>query len=230
MPKAKSTTPGAIAARNRRSLDWEAKRFNNTLKEFLELKYTTIFNEYCSFYKILTEKHPDKRNLLTTSTFKEWKKATIEQTFEEDGLIAKVTFLSDREGSSSEAHASTHIDNEDLDDSTVAVNDDQSDSYVSDNEVNEDSTAADILTSVIDETLSDHINQIDVVNINEVQQANNIIDEIIADLEQDAEMRELLNNDDDNIVHDDDEGIALDYQTELDAIVESFDYELEVDL
>ena len=63
----------------------------------------------------------------------------------------------------------------------------------------------------------------------EIDNADNVIDEIVRELERDAAVREILDdNMDDNMVQNDDEGIALDYETELDAIVEPLDYELEL--
>ena len=54
---------------------------------------------------------------------------------------------------------------------------------------------------------------------------------MINELEQDEAVRELLNNEE--FVHphyqDEDEGIDLDIETELEAIVEPFDYQLEVE-
>ena len=211
MSKFKSMTPEAIAARERRSAEWEAKRFNVTLKEYLEVKHDSIYDEYCSFYKALSEEYPNKRNLVSTSKFKAWKKQIIEQTFQDDNLMARVTFLSDHEDS----HVS---DSEEAEDSTVA-----------DNEVNnnnEDSIAPDVLSVAIEETLSGYANPVEDINMDEIPDVDNVIDGIIADLERDDQMREILNG---NIVQQDDEGIALDYETELEAIVESFDYELEVD-
>ena len=102
-------TPEAIAARERRVSEWETKRFNATLKEFIEFKYDTIFEEYCSFYEALVAKHPNKKNLLRTSTFKAWKKHIIEQSFEKEGLIAEVFDLI--EPSDSEREESTSEDN-----------------------------------------------------------------------------------------------------------------------
>ena len=58
-----------------------------------------------------------------------------------------------------------------------------------------------------------------------MENADNAIDEIIMELERDGAIREIL---DDNMVQNDDEGIALDYETELDVIVEPIDYELEL--
>ena len=102
-------TPEAIAARQRRISEWEVKRFNITLKEFIEFKYDSIFEEYCSFYKALVAKHPNKKNLLRTSTFKTWKKRIIEQSFEKEGLYAEVVDLI--EPSDSEREESTSEDN-----------------------------------------------------------------------------------------------------------------------
>ena len=91
MPKVKSMTTEAIAARERRISDAETRRFNTTMKEFIEIKYDSIYEEYSTFYKALIEKHPRKKNLLKTSTFIEWKKRVIEESFEKDGVTVEVT-------------------------------------------------------------------------------------------------------------------------------------------
>ena len=61
---------------------------------------------------------------------------------------------------------------------------------------------------------------------------DNIIAEIIHGLEQDDAVRNILNNDDEFVQPhyvDEDEGIGLNVETELEAIVETFDYDLEVE-
>ena len=54
------------------------------------------------------------------------------------------------------------------------------------------------------------------------------IQQIIDDLQEDDALRRLL-NEDDHLVQDADKGIELDVETELQAIIEPFDYELEID-
>ena len=54
-----------------------------------------------------------------------------------------------------------------------------------------------------------------------------IVDEIIRDLERDDQVRELLDNIDEN--DEEDEGIEINIDTELRAIVEPFDYQVEVE-
>ena len=83
----------AVAARGRRSNELEIRRFNSTLKEFIEFKHNDIFEEYSIFYKALSGRYPTKKNLLKTTEFKEWKKQAIEQSFENDGVRAVVTDL-----------------------------------------------------------------------------------------------------------------------------------------
>ena len=214
-------TSGAIAARERRINEWEMKRFNVTLKEYLEVKHSSIYNEYCTFYNSLMAKHPNKRNLLATTTFRTWKKNVIEQTFKDDGLLAKVTYLTPPEDSTNDDQTEFHA-------SASEVNDDLTEFHPSDSKVTDDQTefhtnseVDDILSAAIDDTLSGCIHQVEDVNIEDV---DNIIDEIIGELERDGAMHEI-NNDD---VQQDDEGIALDYQTELEAVIEPFDYELEI--
>ena len=57
-----------------------------------------------------------------------------------------------------------------------------------------------------------------------------IINDIINDLQRDEHIHAILNN---QLVHpayeDDDEGIGLNIDTELEAILEPFDFELEVE-
>ena len=204
----------AVAARERRGYELETKRFNNTLKEFIEFKYDNIFEEYNSFYKALTEKYPNKKNLMKTAMFKEWKKHTIEQSFEKEGVHAEVTHLTDPADSDPESSSEENACDE------LSERESVSEENVRDEPSNQ--AESDILSTVIVENFSE---QHDLININELEDVDNIIAEIVQDLERDGEIREML---DENMPQNDDEGIALDYQTELDAVVEPFDYELEV--
>ena len=202
----------AVAARGRRINELGIRRFNYTLKEFIEFKYSDIFEEYSVFYKALSGRYPTKKNLMKTTEFKEWKKQTIEQTFENDGICAVVTDLtppetdneasepSDREFASEESTAS-----EASEESTASEASEESTA----SEASEESTASE----ASEESMASEVSDPEFVN--------GIIDEVVRDLERDALIAEILN--------DDDEGIALDFQTELESIVESFDYELEVD-
>ena len=56
-----------------------------------------------------------------------------------------------------------------------------------------------------------------------------IINSIIHDLQEDDELRDILNNDDYVQAHyiDEDEGIGLNLETELDAVIEPLDLEEE---
>ena len=65
---------------------------------------------------------------------------------------------------------------------------------------------------------------------------NDRIDQIIRELQQDDDLREFLNAERNGEVlrphyedEDEDEGIGLNVETELQAIIEPFDFELEVE-
>ena len=62
--------------------------------------------------------------------------------------------------------------------------------------------------------------------LGDLESAERIIDQIIEDLERDGEVRQLL---EDNVNQGVDEGIELDYEIELNDIMDPFDYELELD-
>ena len=200
-------TPVAIAARERRVNDMEIRRFNSTMRQFIEFKYDSVYEEFCVFYKSLSEKHPGKKNLLKTTTFKSWKKNIIEQAFREDGVIAEVKDLT--ENSDEQPEPSTEL--AEISDSEGNVPDEQAE------------PVEDILSTAISESF---IEQQPILDISGLESADRIIDDIVRELERDGEIADLLA---DNTNYNDDEGIALDYRTELDAIVETFDFEHEVD-
>ena len=64
-----------------------------------------------------------------------------------------------------------------------------------------------------------------------IEQLDNVIQNIINDLEQDEAVRQMLNNEEyvQPLYADEDEGIALDVEVELDAVIEPFDYQEVVD-
>ena len=227
MPKVKSLSIAAVAARERRINELEIKRFNYTLKEFIEFKYNNIFEEYSVFYKALSERYPTKKNLTKTTQFKEWKKQTIEQAFEKDGVRAEVTDLIAPESDSEENTTSEPCDRESDSEENTTNEANEAANEIANEIVNEAANEAsdresDILSIAITESFS---NQQNLVNINELENINNIIDGIVQDLERDAAIAEIMNE---NIDENDDEGIALDIQSELESIVESFDYEVEI--
>ena len=83
----------------------------------------------------------------------------------------------------------------------------------------------DILSSVAEEILPENL-----VNINDVDR---IINDMINELQQDQEIQNILWNEDDELVRphyeEEDEGIGLNTTSELEAILEPFDYEVEVE-
>ena len=73
MPK-RSNTERALQAVKRRKEDYKAKRFNGPLNIFNKRKYPKIFEEYTNLFKFIDLVNPGKKNLLKTSTFKQWMK------------------------------------------------------------------------------------------------------------------------------------------------------------
>ena len=83
MPKQqKSRAARTEYVRNWRRNTSERKRFNNPLKDYIELKYNALYSEYCSFFKYLDERHP--QDLTKTSTYKRWKRELMGQQQENE--------------------------------------------------------------------------------------------------------------------------------------------------
>ena len=72
MPKTREER--VIYSRHWRKVSYNEKRFNKALREYVEMRYKGIFNEYTRFYKALDEAHPEAKDITKTKTFKQWKK------------------------------------------------------------------------------------------------------------------------------------------------------------
>ena len=53
----------------------DQKRFEAPLREFVEIKYKDIFEEYVQLYNQMVAENSEKINLKKTQTFKQWKRA-----------------------------------------------------------------------------------------------------------------------------------------------------------
>ena len=226
MPKTKSAR--ASYGREWRKNNYIEKRFNKPLREYMELKYRDIYNEYCWFFKSLDEQHPSAKDLTKTTTYKNWKRRQLNCESSDDESKTAEAELDQNEAEIEP----TEVENDHVEVETepAEVENDHVEVEIETAEVENDHAEvendhADVLTVALEETLSPGINNID------INQVDNIIQQVINELEQDEAARELLNNDELMNPHyqDEDEGIGLNVDTELEDIIEPFDYELELD-
>ena len=193
------------------------------------MKYHCIYNEYGEFYNSLNQVHPEVRDLTKTATFKKWKKDQQSNEADEQESEQQQTDLPGQvDDQESEQQQQQQIDLPgQVDDQESEQQQQQIDLP---GQVDEQESELDILSLAAEEILP-----IDPVNVNEV---DNIINEIISDLEQDNAMQDILNEYHVNVMNnqlvqpqyqEEDEGIGLNLETELEDILELFDYELEVE-
>ena len=220
MPKSQASR--AIYVRRWRENNYKDKRFNKPLREYIELKYGDIYNEYCSFFKSLDEQHPSSKDLTKTQTYRKWKNELLndESTESEDETDTTHNQIDPAEPDVLTAIEPAEPDT--TDNQTEPAEPDTTDNQI-------DPAEPDVLTVTIQETLSPVVNGIN-IDINEV---DNIIEQMINEFEQDDAIPDLLNQNNDELVHphyqNGDEGIGLDIETELEDIIEPFDYNLEVE-
>ena len=208
MPKAKSSR--ALYARQWRKENYAQKRFNKPLHEYLEIKYRDVYNEYCWFYRSLNEQHPTAKDLTKTGTYKAWKKRQLNCEGSKSEIEPSEAEIGPVESSEAEIGP---VESSEAEIGPV-------ESSEAENNHN------DIQAKALEEPLSPGINN----NNNDIDHLDNMIQQIINELEQDGAVRDLLNNQE--ILHphyeDEDEGIGLNVETELEGSIEPFDYELEV--
>ena len=199
----------AVAAREWRGHNREKRRFNTLLSGFISVKYGSIYNEYSEFFNSLNQTHPEAGDLTKTKTYKKWKKEQESSALPGESVEA---VPHDRP----EPFDSLPVQPDVLPTADEILQDLPIEDFTHDRPEPFNSLPAqpDVLSVVVDEILPAN----DVVNINEV---DNIIDEIINDLQQDDVIRDILRNDDDELVrpHYEDEGIGLNTETELECVL-----------
>ena len=201
----------AIRARERRDINREEQRYNCTLKEFLEYKYSHIIEEFNPFYEDLKSKYPKRRVYVNTNEFRLWRKRQIEKAFNSDGvevasfdsidLYGKGSSDSDKFTDSEEQHGEQHGEQQQEEQHGEQQEEQHGEQHSEQQEEQQHGEGNNILAAAME-----HV--------------DNQIDQIIRELENGGVP--LQGNDD--------EGIHLDLYEELQGDIEDFDYRLEVEL
>ena len=219
----------AVYCRQWRNRTGKRNRFNDILREYIELKHNTIYEEAHQFFQSLQEKHPDSKNLVKTKTFKEWKNRIVNHVEESsDESQGEETDDRDVEEPSDESESQEEQVNN-RDEALTSESCDQSQREETDgpDETTGPTTTTDILSPLVEGLIPSNVSE-------SISQVDNIIHDIIEDLEQDQAVRDFLNQDDFEFEHvypeyQHDEGIGLNIEMELEGIIEPFDYALEVE-
>ena len=206
MPK----TTNASYIKQWRKKEKKEKRFSRPLREYLELKHRDIYCEYCHFFKSLDEQYPSAKNLTKTPAYKNWKNRQLNCESDDENKAEHKPTEAEHKPTEAE-HKPTEAEHEPAE---VAEQVEIETTELENNHT-------DILSLAMPESLSPDIN----IDINK---ADEIIQRIINELEEEGVIRDILNNDDDELVNED-EGISLNVEMELESIVEPFDYQLEVE-
>ena len=209
-----STTKKAVNERGLRSRVRSERRFNNPLRLFIQHKYRAIYEEYVELYNVMTAKHPRRRDLSTSSTFKEWKAA----------CFAVETATTTTQTSSSAQSTSPDIINRALQEAfteVAATTDIQIDLNI------EHLPSQENLYENTDRLLSppeqDNNENIDHLPLPPEPNLNNEADDLINELMQDEAIRNLFEQ------PAEDEGIELNIFDEIEFDIEPFDFDTEVE-
>ena len=203
-----SQTKRAREARQWRANKREKRRFNVFLSDFTNVKFGNVYKECKDFFDSLNEKYPNKHDLTKTKDYKRWKNQLLNDS-DSESEPAKSDKPEAAEQDIAEPEEAEPSDNE------------------ADNEAA--NQAEPPLPSDIIQIASS-----DLIPASPEMDLDIRIDEIIRELQQDDDLRELMNAErNGELVQphymDEDEGIGLNVDTELEAIIEPFDFQLEVE-
>ena len=169
-----------------------------------------------NFFQSLNKRNPKKHNLTKTKEYKLWKTGIVNNQNGED---------EDSEGGDNNL---TESDGEIQSTEQAAEQIDEATEQIDEGETTPESTQA------AQNILQEAAEGLNFANVGNFDSVDDIINEIIIDLQQDDVLREYLNAErNGELVHaryeEEDEGIGLNVETEIEAITEPFDYELEVE-
>ena len=236
-----SQTKRAIEAREWRIAKREKRRFNTLLSDYTSVKYRNVYKECIEFYQSLDRKYPKKHDLTKTKEYKRWKNQPTNDDESSDDSETEPASTSTRQNSSDNnigetESASTAIQNSsdsETESASAAIQNQNS----SDSETEPVSTARQNQNSTDSETEPATTSEEPVQNILQIaaedlipdspeirNDIDNIINDIVRELQQDNDIRDLLNAErNGELVQphymDEDEGIGLNVDAELEAII-----------
>ena len=88
MPKTKEER--VLYCRQWRKISYDEKRFNKTVREYVEIKYKHIFSECTKFYEAIVKTHPKAKDVTKSKTFKQWKKAARVEEMPEPARVEEM--------------------------------------------------------------------------------------------------------------------------------------------
>ena len=220
MSRQLSQTSKAVRERRSRERDKERKRFEGTLRKFIEHKYGNIFEEYTELYNLMVSIHLNTRNLTKTTTFRDWMKSVHEASSSDilttairETLGEDVNYIEGDEAANDQVVAENEADEA----ANVQVDVENEADEAANVEVdveNEADEAANVEVDVENEADEAANAQVDVQN-----QADDIINELI----EDEAIRDILN------AETEDEGIEISLFDDIAFDIEPFDFDLEVE-
>ena len=221
-----SQTKRGREARQWRANKREKRRFNVFLSDFTNVKFGNVYKECKDFFDSLNEKYPNKHDLTKTKDYKRWKNQLLNDSESESAK-------SDKPEAAEQDRAEPEAAEQDRAEPEAAEQDraEPEAAEPSDNEA--DNEAA----NQAEPPLPSDIIQIassDLIPDSPEMDLDIRIYEIIRELQQDDDLKELMNAErNGELVQphymDEDEGIGLNVDMELQAIIEPFDFQLEVE-
>ena len=213
-------------------------------QSFTKIKFGNVYREAKDLFESLNDKYPNKHDLTKTREYKLWKNDILNGDDDTDGSEKESEDESASEGEPQTAGGQS------VNEKQPEKPENKSDSEVepekpenkSDSE-GEPEKSEDKSANEADDEADEVDNGVDILQIAaqdflpfspEINDLDDRIDQIIQELQQDNDLRDYLNAERNgelvqDLYEDEDEGIGLNVDTELQAILEPFDYELEVE-
>ena len=246
MPKTREEL--TIYCRHWRKTSYNEKRFNKSLREYVETKYNVLFNEFTQFYKELDEANPGSKDITKTKQFKLWKKnhqstaVRNEQIPERNSENEQIPELNGENEQNPELNGENE-QNPELNGENEQIpelNDDENEQNPERNSENEQIPELNGENEQIPELNDDENEQIPEPNgenerdiLNEalggplphgnlsIDQLDNLVQGMIEDLQRNDDIRALLNNEELFPPQQEDEGIAMDTEIEIDDLYDA---------
>ena len=227
MASRRQLNPSVKARRSRvyRKPRKEERRFDSPLKEFIEIKYNTIYEEYSTLYKKMIKENPYKIDLKKSKTFIQWKRDQLNSNVLSQAISETINNEAGEPNEDTEntevSEANNTFDNTEFQDEGMLAAQ-QVDELINAMNMDDDLRLDEgmLAAQQVDELIN-AMNMDNDLRLDEGMLAAQQVDELVNAMNMDDDLRDILERE------TEDEGIELSIEEEID--IEPFDYNLEVE-
>ena len=220
MPKSK--TELAKYSRDWRKKTGEEVNFNKVVRGYVETKYKDVMHECEQFYRQLVQIHPHAKNLLKTKTYKSWKRDQSTPPLQSEEITPQSEEITPQSEEITLQSEEITLQSEEITPQSEEITPQSEEITLQSEEITlqseEITLQSEEITPQSEEITPQPSVLTQVISELNIDQLSEQVQDLIEDLQQDPDVRDLLNDQELFPPLQEDEGIDLDLEVEIDDL------------